>query len=130
MENLLGSAGEQQNGHIDYSSAINAVNSFFEKNITFNQGMWFCSGRKRSGKLFPYRIRKWIRYILCIRGSSDVPLLRNPFPLCGRICDHTGGSRGCQTGRTDKDTGFQWTCMGRNLYRRNGWVPIEVSAGL
>ena len=37
MENLLGSAGEQQNGHIDYSSAINAVNSFFEKNITFNK---------------------------------------------------------------------------------------------
>ena len=37
MENLLGSAGEQRNGHIDYSSAINAVNSFFEKNITFNK---------------------------------------------------------------------------------------------
>lgn len=127
MENLLGSAGEQQNGHIDYSSAINAVNSFFEKNITFNKECGSVPGGKDP-----------VNYFLTESGNgydiyyaSAVVLMFRYYGIPSRYVEgYVITPEEAEDAKPDEQIkipasdGHAWA----EIYiDGTGWVPIEVS---
>ena len=127
MEKLLGSAGEQQNGHIDYSSAINAVNDFFEKNITFNKECGAVPGGKDP-----------VNYFLTESGNgydiyyaSAAVLMFRYYGIPSRYVEgYVITPDEAEEAKTDgqikipASNGHAWA----EIYiDGTGWVPIEVS---